>query len=89
MTVADENVREFVHERFRATDAKLDRLLFELQTITRRLTSLESRFTSLDHSVAHVHERIDVSQQQLDGIGHKLDRIERRLNLTDDGGSAQ
>jgi chromosome segregation ATPase len=87
MTVADENVREFVHERFRAADAKLDRALSDLQTITRRLASLESRFTSLDHSIAHIHERIDVSQQQLDGIVRSLGRIERRLDLADEGGS--
>lgn len=81
MTENTTDLREFVHERFRKTDEKLDRLLAEMSTVGRRLTSIENRITSLDHSVAHVHERIDVMQKQLDDVGQRLSRIEKHADL--------
>lgn len=79
MTENSSDLKDFVHERFRKTDEKLDRALMELSAIGRRLTSIEARITTVDHNVAHVHERIDVMQHQLDDFS----RIEKRLDLVE------
>lgn len=75
--------KDFVHERFRHLDAKLDKLLAGSEATNVRLASMERRFTGLEGSVVEVHERMDGVQKQLDGIGRRLDRIERRLELSD------
>jgi predicted nucleic acid-binding Zn-ribbon protein len=75
--------RDFVHERFRHIDAKLDRILASNEATNVRLTSMERRLTALDGSIVEVHERMDGMQGQLDSIGRRLDRIERRLELSD------
>ena len=78
-----DDIKDFVHERFRNLDAKLDRILATSDTTTVRLASIERRITALEGSVVEVHERMDGMQGQLDGIGRRLDRIERRLELSD------
>jgi hypothetical protein len=78
-----DDIKDFVHERFRYVDAKLDKLLASGEATNVRLTSMERRITALEGSVVEVHERMDGMQGQLDGIGRRLDRIERRLELSD------
>jgi hypothetical protein len=75
--------KDFVHERFRYIDAKLDKLLASSETTNVRLTSMARRITALEGSIVEVHERMDGMQGQLDSIGRRLDRIERRLELSD------
>src|SRR5262249_52952120 len=79
----DDNIRDFVHERFNRLDAKLDRILAAQDTTNQRLSSLETRVTSLEASIVHVQERMDGIQRQLDNVGQRLGHIERRLELTD------
>jgi hypothetical protein len=78
-----DDIKDFVHERFRRVDDKLDRLLAAGEATTLRLASIESRMTSLEASIVHVHERMDGVQKQLDQVGGRLDRIERRMDLVD------
>jgi uncharacterized coiled-coil protein SlyX len=80
--MADDS-KDFVHERFRFMDAKLDRLLASSEATTVRLASIERRLTSLEGSVVEGHERMDGMQRQLDSFGRRLERIERRLELSD------
>jgi uncharacterized coiled-coil protein SlyX len=78
-----DDTKDFVHERFRHIDAKLDRILASNEATNVRLASIERRMTSLEGTVVEVHERMDGMQNQLDSMGQRLDRIERRLELTD------
>ena len=78
-----DDIKDFVHERFRRIDEKLDRILTAGEATTVRLASIESRMTSLEASIVHVHERMDGMQKQLDHVGGRLDRIERRIDLVD------
>jgi hypothetical protein len=54
-----DDLREFVHERFRRSDEKLDRVIELLVAMAGRLSSIEARMTSLEASIVHVHERVD------------------------------
>jgi hypothetical protein len=65
----DTDVRAFVHERFRRTDGKVDRLAAYMVTMTDRLSSLGKQAAGLRDDVA----RIDFS----------LDGFEKRLDLAD------
>lgn len=83
----DTGIADFVHERFRRIDGKLDRILDAIETLTRRVGSLEARMTTLEqnqaHGFAHLHERIDLMQGQLDKVNERLGRIEKRLDLVE------
>lgn len=79
----DTGIADFVHERFRRIDAKLDRILDAIETVTKRQGSLEARMTTLEHGFAHLNERIDLMQGQLDKVNERLDRIEKRLDLVE------
>jgi flagellar capping protein FliD len=83
----DTGIADFVHERFRRIDGKLDRILDAIETLTRRQSSLEARMTALEqnqaHGFAHLHERIDLMQGQLDKVNERLGRIEKRLDLVE------
>jgi archaellum component FlaC len=81
--MTDDIIKDFVHERFRRIDEKLDKVLAASETTIARLASIENRMTSLESSVVHVHERLDGVQKQLDHTGGRLDRIERRIDLAD------
>jgi hypothetical protein len=78
-----EDIKEFVHERFRNMDAKLDRVLAGNEATNVRLASIERRLTSLEGAVVEVLGRMDGTQGQLDRFGRRLDRIDRRLELSD------
>lgn len=86
-TKKTESVADFVHERFRRIDGKLDRILDAVETLTRRQGSIEARMTTLEqnqaHGFAHLHERIDLMQGQLDKVNERLARIEKRLDLVE------
>ena len=83
-----DDIRDFVHERFRHIEAKLDKILASTEAtavglIENRLTSNEGSVVHAGASIVQVHERMDGMQNQLDGIGRRLDRIKRRLELSD------
>jgi hypothetical protein len=62
-----DELKEFVHERFRRTDSKLDQLI-ELSTgLTQRLGSVEQQLASLRTDFAHLRE-------DFVRIEHRLDR---------------
>lgn len=77
MTDEQENVRDFVAERFRRTDEKLDRLLEAVGTVTARLASLENQVVALRQDFVRLEHRVD-------GFDGRLSRIERRLELKDE-----
>jgi hypothetical protein len=76
MSDDQDNVRDFVSERFRRTDEKLDRLIEAAGTITARLASLENQVVALRQDFVRLEHRVD-------GFDGRLSRIERRLDLSD------
>ncbi len=74
--MSDDNVRDFVAERFRRTDEKLDRILEAVETVTARLASLENQVAALRQDFVRLEHRVD-------GFDTRLSRIERRLELKD------
>lgn len=76
MTTADTDLREFIHERFRKTDEKLDCALDYMVTVIERLGSLEKQAAGLREDVARLDHR-------LDGFEKRLARIEKRLDLVE------
>ena len=72
----NDNVRDFVAERFRRTDEKLDRILEAVETVTARLASLENQVAALRQDFVRLEHRVD-------GFDARLSRIERRLELKD------
>lgn len=68
---------EFVHERYRRADAKLDRVLADLGDLKPRMAAVEVQLGYLTAAVGRTNERID-------GVSVRLDHIERRLDLTDE-----
>jgi uncharacterized membrane protein len=76
MAMDDTVLRDFVHERFRRTDEKLDRVLEMLGMIVQRLGSLETQGAQMRADLVRVEHR-------LDGFEARLARIEKRLELQD------
>jgi hypothetical protein len=74
--VDDPVIRAFVHERFRRTDEKLDRLADYMVTMIDRLGSLEKQTAGLQEGVARIDHR-------LDGFERRLGRIDKSLDLTE------
>jgi hypothetical protein len=72
-----DDLREFVHERFRRTDEKLDKLVELMTGFAERLNSLERQVAGLRVDFAHLREDI----ARMDDA--RLERIERRLDLVD------
>jgi hypothetical protein len=70
------DLKEFVHERFRRTDEKLDRLIDYMVTMIERQASVERQTVGLREDVARLDGRMD-------RIDRWLDRIEKRLDLHD------
>ena len=60
----------------RSIDAKLDRVIEDVQDLKVRMTSVEQRLASVEMSIAGVQHRIDRVEQ-------RLDHIEKRLELVD------
>ncbi|KAB2918481.1 MAG: hypothetical protein F9K29_07900 [Hyphomicrobiaceae bacterium] len=64
-----DDLKEFVHERFRRTDEKLDRVIELLGDLRMRIGILEQQGASLSN--------------RIDRMESRLERIERRLDLSD------
>jgi hypothetical protein len=67
-----DELREFVHERFRRTDGKLDHVIELLGAFALRLGSMEQQMASLRTDFAYLREdfvRLD----------HPLDRLDTRV----------
>lgn len=81
----NDNVTDINRERYNRIDEKLDRILFSIESLGQRQTSLETRMTALERTVNHgfgqLNERVDLVQQQLDKIGQRLARIEKHADL--------
>jgi septal ring factor EnvC (AmiA/AmiB activator) len=78
-----DELKEFVHERFRRTDGKLDQLI-ELSTgFAQRLGSLEQQLASLRTDFAHLREDFVRIEHRLDRLDARVERIEQRLNLVE------
>ena len=86
-TDTDAQVIDLARARHNQLDAKLDRVLSELATQGRRLSSVEGRMTQLEktgaHGFAELNDRLDILQGQIDGVGTRIERIERRLDLAE------
>jgi septal ring factor EnvC (AmiA/AmiB activator) len=76
-----DDLKEFVHERFRRTDAKLDRLIELMANFALRLGSLEQQVASLRTDLAHLREDLVRIDRRLDSVDSRVERIERRLDL--------
>jgi hypothetical protein len=60
----------------RRIDAKLDRVIEDVQDLKIRMTNVEERLAAVEMSIAGVQRRID-------RVETRLDRIEKRLDLVD------
>jgi hypothetical protein len=78
-----EDIREFVHERSRRTDEKLDKVVELLTGFAPRLNSLEQQVAGLRVDFAHRREDLVRIEHRLDRTDARLNHIERRLELVD------
>lgn len=69
-------LREFIHERFRVVDTKLDRVIADVSDLKQRMTAVEIQVGQLVTAGGRLNER-------LDRLDVRLDWIERRLDLVD------
>jgi uncharacterized coiled-coil protein SlyX len=74
-------LEEFIHERYRRADAKLDRVLGDLADIKGRLSSLEEKVVGVRRDIAAMDEAVVRQTIRIDRIDARLDRIEKRLDL--------
>ncbi len=65
----------------RRMDAKLDRVLDEVQDPKQRVTALEIGQARIRQDIAELHGLYAGSQLRMDRIDSRLERIERRLDL--------
>lgn len=68
----------------RRIDAKLDRVIDEVQDLKSRVSALEHGQARLRQDVAELYTAYPGIQVRLDHIESRLDRIEHRLNLRED-----
>jgi chromosome segregation ATPase len=78
-----DDLKEFVHERFRRSDAKLDRLIELMAEFSLRLGSLEQQVAALRTDFAHLREDFVRLERRLDSLDARVERIERRLDLVE------
>jgi chromosome segregation ATPase len=72
-----DGLQEFVHERFRRVDEKLDLLRADMADLKPRVSGVETALGMLTTAVGRTNDRID-------HVDTRLERIERRLDLTED-----
>ena len=75
-------LQEFVHERFRTVDEKLDLLRADMADLKPRVSGVETQLGMLTASVGRTNDRID-------HVDTRLERIEHRLDLTEDAERAK
>ncbi len=71
-----DDLKEFVHERFRRTDAKLDRLIELMANFALRLGFLEQQVASLRTDFAHLREDFAHLREDLVRIDRRLDSVD-------------
>jgi uncharacterized coiled-coil protein SlyX len=71
----------FVLVYLRRLDAKMDRVLEELQDLKHRVTALEIGQSRIRQDIAELQGLYAGSQLRMDRIDSRLERIERRLDL--------
>lgn len=76
-------LREFIHERFRVVDTKLDRVIADVADLKHRMGAVESQMVSVRREIVNMDEAVIRLGLRFDGIEARLDRIERRLDLVD------
>jgi septal ring factor EnvC (AmiA/AmiB activator) len=81
--VMADDIKEFVHERFRRTDGKLDQLIELCTGLAQRLGSVEQQLASLRTDFAHLREDVVRLEHRLDRIDSRVARIEIRLDLVE------
>lgn len=79
-----EALKEFIHERYRKTDAKLDDVLKTQREVLLRLGRLEQGQGRIRRDQGSDAETVAHVQVQIDRMDERVDRIERRLGLIDD-----
>ena len=67
----------------RRLDAKMDRVIDDVQDLKRRVTSLEDSHARLRHDIADLHAGQAGMQLRIDRVDQRLERMERRLDLQD------
>ena len=60
----------------RRMDAKLDRVIEDVQDLKVRMTNVEERLAAVEMSIAGIQRRIDRVEQRLDRIEKRLDLVE-------------
>lgn len=72
-------LREFIHERFRVVDTKLDRVIADVGDLKQRMTAVEAQIVATRRDIISVEEAVAHQSARLDLIETRLYRIERRL----------
>jgi septal ring factor EnvC (AmiA/AmiB activator) len=80
-----DDLKEFVHERFRRTDEKLDKVVELLAGFALRLGSVERQVAGLRVDFAQLREDLVRIERRIDSSDAKLERIEKRLDLVGAG----
>jgi hypothetical protein len=75
---------EFIHERYRKTDAKLDDVVKTQREVLLRLGRLEQGQGRIRRDQGGDAETVAHVQVQLDRVDERVQRIEKRLDLIDD-----
>jgi hypothetical protein len=77
------DLREFVHERYRRADAKLDRMLDAIADLAGRQNETTQALLTLARGHVTDAETLARQQVQIDRLWKEIDRINRRLEITD------
>ena len=76
----NQDVLDFLRERFKRVDDKLDRIGADMLEVKERLTAVEIQVGNLSGTEA---SHYGATMLRLDRLEQRLDRIETRLNLVD------
>ena len=78
-----EDIVDLTRERFNRVDAKLDRILTALETLTGRTASLEEQVALQRRESNLLREDFIRLEHRIDGMDQRLAKIEKRLDLVD------
>ena len=82
--MTDDNIRDFIDERLKRIESKLDRALEDVGNLKQRTGHTETMMAGLKTDIAHLHTIAAEHSNRFDSLDDHLDRIERRLALKDD-----
>lgn len=71
-----DDLQEFVYERFRRTDEKLDKVIEILVGVRERVGRLELSVAQVQVALAEHSNRMDRIETRLERIGNRLDLVE-------------